>query len=231
MNTPTTQRRDHLWVYTVLAPILIGLGSASVYFVFYAMQAMQPERVAGITSGQLDTWISLYILAVRWVLALSIVVRLRRAGGSVMGLIAPQGQPWRFRWRPAIAMFLLMNVLVIPLVVAALAFEQWNLFGRQPLWQRLFWVIAIPLTAGFTEELIWRGYAITCLEARGRKRWPAILLSALSFALIHGTPVHWIITFIVGVIAGAYYTRERNLVPLIVTHAVMDLWSFGVFLL
>lgn len=231
MNASTTAKRDHLWVYTILAPILIGMGSAGVYFVYYAMQAVQPERVAGITSGQLDTWISLYILLVRWVLAISIVLELRKAGGSITELIAPQGQPWQFRWRPTLVMFVVLNALTIPLVVVAMAFEQWRMFVGQPLWQRLFWFFAIPITAGVTEELIWRGYAITRMEAQGRKRWPAILLSALSFALIHGTPVHWAITFVVGIIAGYYYTRERKLVPLIATHVVMDLWSFGIFLL
>jgi membrane protease YdiL (CAAX protease family) len=36
-------------------------------------------------------------------------------------------------------------------------------------------------------------------------------------------------TFVIGLIAGFYYTRERTLVPLMITHVVLDLWSFGVF--
>jgi hypothetical protein len=32
-------------------------------------------------------------------------------------------------------------------------------------------------------------------------------------------------------VTGSYYTRERKLIPLMVAHAIVDLWSFGWFLL
>jgi len=46
-------------------------------------------------------------------------------------------------------------------------------------------IIMISVTAAFCEELIWRGYVITRLEARGRSRWSAMILATVSFALIH----------------------------------------------
>ena len=48
------------------------------------------------------------------------------------------------------------------------------------------------------------------------------------FALIHGfLPGKLLVTFLLGVVGGFYYTRERNLVPLMLAHGVVDVWSFG----
>jgi membrane protease YdiL (CAAX protease family) len=104
--------------------------------------------------------------------------------------------------------------------------------GLSP-WQIVFLLSVTPLTAGLVEECIWRGYIIPSVETRGRARWAAILLSSISFALIHGVflPIRLLVTFVWGVIAGFYYTRERTLVPLIVTHVVVDVWSFGLLLI
>ena len=37
-------------------------------------------------------------------------------------------------------------------------------------------------------------------------------------------------TLLFGIVTGYYYVRERNLIPLMITHAMVDLWSFGWFL-
>ena len=47
--------------------------------------------------------------------------------------------------------------------------------------------------------------------------------------MIH-SPLHWPFTFLFGIVTGHYYTRERNLPPLMITHAIVDFWSFGWFL-
>jgi membrane protease YdiL (CAAX protease family) len=49
------------------------------------------------------------------------------------------------------------------------------------------------------------------------------------FALIH-SPLHWPFTFTFGALTGYYYTRERNLLHLMISRAVVDFWSFGWFL-
>jgi membrane protease YdiL (CAAX protease family) len=81
--------------------------------------------------------------------------------------------------------------------------------------------------------LIWRGYVITRLEARGYGLAKAIVLSAISFALIHGIwlPDKLLTTFLFGIVAGFYYARERRLAPLMIAHIVIDVWSFGLSVL
>jgi membrane protease YdiL (CAAX protease family) len=90
-----------------------------------------------------------------------------------------------------------------------------------------------PLTAAFTEELIWRGHIISGLELRGRRTWAAILISAASFSVIHGVflPDKLLVTFLLGIVTGYYYVRERKLIPLMFTHWFVDVWSFGIFLI
>ncbi len=92
----------------------------------------------------------------------------------------------------------------------------------------MFIVLAVPVQAAFCEELIWRGHINPEYEARGRTDFSALVLSAISFALIHGIFLidKLILTFILGLVAGFYYLRERNLLPLMVSHSIADLWTF-----
>ena len=94
-------------------------------------------------------------------------------------------------------------------------------------WQKIVMLTFLPLTAGFCEELIWRGYIFTQLETRGYGLAKAIVFSAISFALLHGVwlPDKLLTTFCFGIVAGFYYARERTLVPLMIAHIVMDVWS------
>jgi membrane protease YdiL (CAAX protease family) len=225
-----SNRQDKLWVYTVLPIVVLFLGGIFAYGTYYALATVQPELVASIPLGQVTFGLYIFIAVVEWVLALSVIRKLRGAGGSAMDLIAPQGNPWRFRRLPAVLVFVGLNAIMALFMAVLSAFAGFPYYEGLRLWQRLLFVIIIPITAGFCEELIWRGYVVTRLEARGRGQWATILLSAVSFALIHGSPIHWVFTFLIGIVAGYYYIRERNLVPLIISHAVVDLWSFGWYL-
>jgi membrane protease YdiL (CAAX protease family) len=92
-----------------------------------------------------------------------------------------------------------------------------------------FFLVVCPLTAGFVEELIWRGYFLERLLSAGRGRWRAIALSSVSFAFIHGffLPLKLAVTFLFGVIAGAYYHSERNLPVLMASHVALEVIAFG----
>ncbi len=99
--------------------------------------------------------------------------------------------------------------------------------------QGIIFILLVPVTAAFTEELIWRGHILSGFELRGKSPWVALLISAVSFALIHGVflPDKLLVTFIVGIVTGIYYLRERSLLPIMVTHWFVDVWGFGIFLL
>ena len=93
-----------------------------------------------------------------------------------------------------------------------------------PLWLRIFTVV----TAGVTEEWLYRGYAITRLEWLTGRRWIAAAISLGIFALGH-LP-YWggeaaIAVLIAGLTLTLVYLWTRDLVPAIVAHVAVDALS------
>lgn len=90
------------------------------------------------------------------------------------------------------------------------------------------------ITAGVTEELIFRGYLQPRLEIILKNRHIAILTSSLLFGLLHfkyGTVVNIIGPFVIGVIFSYYYSKYRNIKALILCHILWDLMSIYVHLI
>jgi membrane protease YdiL (CAAX protease family) len=81
----------------------------------------------------------------------------------------------------------------------------------------------IAITAGITEEIVFRAYAITRLEQLGWGRWGAIA-SVLLFASLHlyqGVVAFFGITAIT-VVFTFMYRWKRTLLPLMLAHALYD---------
>ena len=78
------------------------------------------------------------------------------------------------------------------------------------------WYVLIPISAAFSEETIWRGYAIPRLQGT----WRSLLLTSLSFALFHGifNPLVVVATFVQGLVWGWAYRRTGSTVPSMVLH-------------
>jgi membrane protease YdiL (CAAX protease family) len=83
----------------------------------------------------------------------------------------------------------------------------------------------IALTAGVTEELIFRGYLLTRLSQWFKNNAAAIIVSSLLFAALHykyGSLRELIFTFLIGVIFSIYYVEYRNIKAIILTHFLID---------
>jgi membrane protease YdiL (CAAX protease family) len=96
--------------------------------------------------------------------------------------------------------------------------------------ERLFWIF-ISFTAGFCEELIYRGFYIRVLQGLNMRIWSAVGLATLAFVLMHGinvlhlSPVLTI--YIAGLFFSALFLWRRSLVPGICLHALIDLSAIG----
>lgn len=228
----TAADRRRLGLYTWLPAILLNLGSACLFGVFYAMMyaygSGSAVGAAVLTPGGMQFWLSVFIFVVEWSLAIALLLSLKPSGITLHQLVAPQGSLGQFRWFPAILLFAAVNALMLFYMLALYVF--WGSVGYEGLafWQRAAMILLIPITAAFCEELIWRGYILPAYLSSG-KRWRAILITAISFSLIHGVflPDKLLMTFIFGVLTGYYYTVERNLLPLFITHWFVDFWSYG----
>jgi len=86
-------------------------------------------------------------------------------------------------------------------------------------------IFFLALTAGVTEELIFRGYLLTRLSQWFKNEVAAVIVSSLLFAALHykyGSLRELIFTFFIGVIFCIYYTKYRNIKAIIVTHFLID---------
>ncbi len=89
----------------------------------------------------------------------------------------------------------------------------------------------IALSAGFAEEVTFRGYLLTGL----RRMWPnadwlAVLLSSIGFALAHVAwglqPLQFAFYVVLGVLLAVGVVRARSVWPAIVAHAGWDALAF-----
>jgi membrane protease YdiL (CAAX protease family) len=86
------------------------------------------------------------------------------------------------------------------------------------LWSGLVVVIAAPIG----EETFFRGFLYRGLRRRF-SLWPAVLLSAAAFALVHGSPILILALFPVGVGLALIYERRQSLVASMAAHAIFNL--------
>jgi membrane protease YdiL (CAAX protease family) len=94
-----------------------------------------------------------------------------------------------------------------------------------------FLVVLTCLTAGITEELVFRGYIMPRLQLLFNKTYLSVIISSVIFGLIHfgyGTALNVIGPFIIGLVFALHYYKFRNIKILIICHF---LWDYIVILL
>ena len=90
----------------------------------------------------------------------------------------------------------------------------------------------MALTAGIVEEIFFRGLPLFLLERWFPNEVPRhvyVLGTAVVFGLIHwpNGPHEVLATFAFGLLAAGIYLRLRDLWPLIVAHALVDIYGFA----
>jgi len=110
-------------------------------------------------------------------------------------------------------------------LVASQASPQGDSFPvRAPL-EIAIWIV-VSLSAGFCEELIFRGYLQRQFSAFTGRIWLGVLLQGILFGLIH--PRGWravVVITILGVLYGGLAAWRSNLRPGILAHGWSDLWE------
>lgn len=221
----TLPEKDKTWRDLIYFPIIYYV--TSLFFVVLLF-AISPEYLADYE--KLNTVLYSAVFITHWLLAFLVIRRLKRKGLSLKEFIAPKKKT---KILPAILVFVSLNVLFTAYMILALTYGRIQPLRNLNAFQLVYFVVAQPLTAGFVEELIWRGYFIEKLLRIGNSEWRPIIFSSIAFAFIHG---FWVVdklavTFLFGIIAGAYYVRERNLVVLMVTHVTLDIIAFALTIL
>lgn len=234
MHQGSSPRDSKICTYAVLPALILNVGAILLYGSYYGLQAVRPASVAGISAEQIQFLLYGFIFVVEWSFALLLIRRKASLGVDLRSMLAAEGKLASFRPSPAVGIFVFYNAALAAYVwLTTIVYGAWPNLSNLLTWQRVFLLLAVPLSAAFCEELIWRGHLISALEAAGRTRRSAIVLAAVSFACIHG--VFFLdklaLTFILAVVAGVFVVRERNLIPLMISHFVVDLWTFGLSVL
>ncbi|HVW98159.1 MAG TPA: type II CAAX endopeptidase family protein [Mucilaginibacter sp.] len=98
--------------------------------------------------------------------------------------------------------------------------------------QNAFLAIFTAVTAGITEELIFRGYLLPRLEILFKNKYMPVIVSSLAFGLMHYKyrSYHEVIfATLFGVIFSIHYLRYRNIWILMLTHMSIDMVSLFVY--
>jgi membrane protease YdiL (CAAX protease family) len=237
MEKQMKSEKKRVWFYVIWPPILLNIGGtlliAGMYAYRYAGSTAPIPDTLQIDFSQTQFALSAFIFLVEWFFAGLLIFRYRKSNAPVRPLFSRTENLFRFRWGPAILLFVLFNLIFAAYIYYLIArMPELTYRGMHPL-QAILFILLVPATAAFTEELIWRGHIITGFLLNGKSPLAAVLISALSFALIHGVfmPDKLLATFILGIATGVYYLRERNLFPLMITHWFVDVWGFGIFFL
>ena len=229
--------RLNVWPYVILPPIILNGGIMILFAVLYAYRyatsAIKTPGAIQTNYSQDQIAMSIFIFFVEWLFAGLLLYKQHCTCMSIRNLFSRKDNLLEFRWKPAILLFILFNVIFIGYIFYLITKMPDLTYRDMNQLQIILFLVLTPFTAAFTEELIWRGHIIAGLEHRGKSPWSAITISAVSFALFHGIflPDKLLVTFIIGIFTGIYYHRERNLLPLMITHWFVDVWSFSIFLL
>jgi membrane protease YdiL (CAAX protease family) len=90
-------------------------------------------------------------------------------------------------------------------------------------------IFFISITAGVTEELVFRAYILTRLSTFFKEPYMPIILSSAVFSALHyryHSLGEFIFTFLFGIICSVYYIKYRNIHALILTHFFIDFIVF-----
>jgi membrane protease YdiL (CAAX protease family) len=217
VNEPVASTR-HTAVLTAVLVLVALAGWLSL------RQAHGGPVAAGGSAG-----LYLGLLAAEWGLFLYARAGLKRRGTSVVRLISE---------RPLTARTLVTDVMLGLLLLAALTGTQYlveRLTGpgdttlvRRVLVTRIALVplwLALAASAGFVEELVFRGYFQRQLGAWLGSPWLGVAAQAVLFGVTHGYQGGILILRIclLGLIFGAAALLRRSLVPGMVAHAATDI--------
>jgi membrane protease YdiL (CAAX protease family) len=168
-------------------------------------------------------WLCVALFALYWI---------PKVEGATMHSVGLTRFRWRYLWVGGVA-FLAQLVVTIAVGGALHAARLGTLQDLQPMIKAFSPLTrAILFTAGTMEEFFYRGYLIERLTSLIGRRWPALLLSWLSFTLVHLKFFGVGPTLQVSVLAASLvwvYWKERSLWPCLVIHGINSLFAYVLF--
>lgn len=177
----------------------------------------------------LDFWCSIAVL--HWGSVALIVMLLKRSGAQLTD-IGLDPSPLRLAAMVGIPLMVGLALTVLRETAASNhgSVSEPSAVLPATLGERLFWIF-ICLTAGFCEEMFYRGFSIRMLQGRNVPTWLSVGLATLAFFFMHG---FWALAlsafltiFIAGLLFSALFLWRRSLVLGVCLHALIDVANIG----
>jgi membrane protease YdiL (CAAX protease family) len=165
--------------------------------------------------------------AVVWALALSvlaIVVFWERRPLSSIGLVRPTFGAVAAGGAVMLVLIVLALGLALAIKAAGISIDnakQTAIVMSLPIWLQLFVVIS----AGITEEILFRGYPIERITELTGRRWLGALVPVIVFGAVHAPfwgVTHAVVAGFQGLLLTIVYMWRRNLWTNITAHALLD---------
>ncbi len=222
-----------LWHTVLLVSLFLALTFGGTFFQREARS--QPEKLPE-HAQVLQLYVSL--IAMEWGLFVSVWKGLRRNGANVRTLI---GGRWRGPKDIALDAGLAVGLWTVWTILEKgldRGFSHWfapadaaaiqTLLPRR--WDEILLWTAVAASAGFCEELVFRGYFQRQFEAFTRSTWIALILQAALFGISHGYQgaEACVKIAIYGALFGLLALWRRSLRPGMIAHAGTDILS-GIF--
>lgn len=177
----------------------------------------------------------LMLIALEWLLFFYVWRGLKRGGTPLAEVIGRRWSAWRDAWKVllAVVVFWLAKQLILGLVQQGLALAGYSRTAEQHRTMALLaprgaaesvvWV-ALSCSAGFVEEVVYRGYLQKQLAAWSGHVWVGVAVSALVFGVAHGYqgPLSVLVITCYGALFGILARVTRTLRPGIVQHGLED---------
>jgi membrane protease YdiL (CAAX protease family) len=208
------------WWHTVLVLVPIAIGSVASWY----QHGLPNANVPGISS-RLSGYLT--VLVQEWGVVLLIWLALKRRGLSIGSLVSGRWQSLGafFRDLGLAVGFLVVVVPLIGILAHLLGGDaNSNVANITPktVFELVVW-LACAATAGFCEELIFRGYLTRQFTAWTGNRVFAIVLQGVAFGLAHGYYQKIMVVIMVqGWLLGLFAYWRKSLRPGMLAHGLQD---------
>ena len=208
---------------TIIGIILMFVGFLLIFTKFF-----------GFGNFEIDKTLSLIISRTEfWILTLLMFLFAKYYEKKDFLLITEEKKKWWFYPLATFSVIALVTIVmnIIVLIENNLGFHTNNKIETELakiFCSNKILLVFTCITAGVTEELLFRGFLLSRIKMLTKSNWIAVFLSALMFGLAHFGYDNFnrmFFPFIIGLIFGSFYVKYRSISVLIACHIIMDLYS------
>jgi membrane protease YdiL (CAAX protease family) len=209
--------------------------TAALVLVLGVLSLANVQSGHGARSGQAHVRIYVATILYEWLFTGYVWWGLHRAGGSLRELIGGRWQSVEdFLLDVAIAVGAWIGALMV-IAVAAIAMgmdhsgsiddarKQIGFLAPQSTLEVFLW-ICLSATAGFCEEVLFRGYFQKQFTRLLRNKWVALVVVSIIFGLGHGYegPQRMVLIALLGLAFGIMSLLRKSLRPAMMAHTLQD---------